>query len=163
MILTRNMFIYFSCEIFWHKLTRDIQTASSCIVQTEASVGLKWGTDFQGQVWKGVWNILVWNRVRVLRTLRHTPTQNVLSLVLRCYWLREIWEWALSTNRTLLAVGISLSWFDKSQDTVLRQANISVTAVFRNSVQLVKQKRSQTSLVLQLTVVCCHLIIDTLA
>ena len=41
--------------------------------------GLKRGIDSRGQVWKGVWKIihLVWNRVRVLRTVRHTPTKNV--------------------------------------------------------------------------------------
>ena len=48
MILTRNMFIDFSCYF-------DIDQGRSdrfkwCAVQTEASLGLKWGIDFRGQV-----------------------------------------------------------------------------------------------------------------
>ena len=42
--------------------------------------GLRMGIDFRGQVWKWVWKIsdifLVWNRVRIWRTGRHTPTKN---------------------------------------------------------------------------------------
>ena len=37
------------------------------------------GMDFRGLVWKRVWIItffLVWNRVRISRTGRHTPTKN---------------------------------------------------------------------------------------
>ena len=44
--------------------------------------GLKRGMDFRGLVWKRVWKIvkdyifLVWNRVRIWRTGRHTLTKN---------------------------------------------------------------------------------------
>ena len=37
------------------------------------------GMNFRGQFWKGVWKkktFLVWNRVRIWRTGRPTPTKN---------------------------------------------------------------------------------------
>ena len=40
---------------------------------------LKTGMDFRGQVWKRVWHVLIWNRVRMWRTGRHTPNKNSLE------------------------------------------------------------------------------------
>ena len=56
MILTRKMFIYFSCYFDMYQGRSD--RFKWCIVEAEASLGLKWDTDFRGQVWKGVWKII---------------------------------------------------------------------------------------------------------
>ena len=50
-----------------------IESCRNC----HTSQSLKWAIHFESHVWNRVWKsyILVWNRVRVFRSRRHTPTQ----------------------------------------------------------------------------------------
>ena len=74
MVLTRNMFIYFSCYFdidHWPGTLRPLHCANGNYVWNGVQI-----SGVRSEKGSEKSSILVWNWVRVLRTVQHTPTQN---------------------------------------------------------------------------------------
>ena len=72
--------------------------------------GLRTGMKFRGQVWKQVWKMTLWNRIRIWRTGWHTPTKNSQEYPPGLSGKASLGVWSCLPPNHPKSVGIDALW-----------------------------------------------------